>query len=90
VHVSVGAQKLALNVKKLFMEHTPASLDFTQGYTHVCPSGIFEHGCMCEGIPGHSHAQHAAIRIAFKEIAKAKGSNVATLRCHLVGKPELA
>jgi hypothetical protein len=90
VHVSVGAQKLALNVKKLFMEHTPASLDFTQGYTHVCPHGIFEHGCMCEGIPGHSHAQHAAIRLAFKEIAKAKGSNVATLRCHLVGKPDLA
>ena len=90
VQVTISAQKLALNVQKLLKEHAPSTLDFTQGYTHVCPHGIFEHGCMCEGIPGHSHAQHAAIRLAFKEIAKAKGSNVATLRCHLVGKPDLA
>ena len=45
---------------------------------------------MCEGLPGHSNAQHAAIRLAFKEIAKSKGSNVATLRCQLVGRPDLA
>ena len=90
VHVSIGAQKLAISVKKLLMEHKPASLDFTQGYTHVCPHPIFDHGCMCEGLAGHSHAQHSAIRLAFKEIAKSKGSTVATLRCQLVGRPDLA
>ena len=88
--VTIGAQKLALNVQKLLKEHAPSTLDFTQGYTHVCPHPIFEHGCMCEGLPGHTLAQHTAIRLAFKDIAKSKGSTVATLRCQLVGKPELA
>ena len=90
VHVSVGAQKLAISVQKLLKEYKPKSLDFTQEYTHVCPHGIFDHGCMCEGMPGHSRDQHTAIKIVFKEIAKSKGCSMEMLRCQLVGKPNLA
>ena len=61
-----------------------------KGYTNVRPHPIFDHGCMCEGLPGHSQAQHTAIRLVFKDIAKSKGSTVATLRCQLVGRPDLA